>query len=299
MNSKVLIEAYKLGLFEEVWKLLEVHRASNGRCYEPGHQGPVPCGSSGKGPQASSKGGKKGGGKDDKGKGGKDKHDKGNGGKGGKGGKGSGNSTSKPGIIAPGKKSESHEDRMSRHLNAVDAGIKNSAGLSKNQKKATRAAASEVLHRMTPEALERMDKNTKGYVYYATMEAVTQAYKEASDKDDDVLGFYDPDTHLVHVDHAHTDYHGLSFQHAHEMSHALDGPDRKKRFSEDPDWKEIWQAEMGEGQLGDNAKSSSDEGWADFGGTLYGKPTHYPVITTQFPKCLEYWRSKNLWAKKK
>jgi hypothetical protein len=80
---------------------------------------------------------------------------------------------------------------------------------------------------------------------------------------------------------------------AHELSHAVDGPDYA--LSNSKEWKAAHSQEMSKGQLTAYAGTNPQEGWAEFGRLLItSSKADRASLKSEFPKSYEVWRKRGL-----
>ncbi len=94
---------------------------------------------------------------------------------------------------------------------------------------------------------------------------------------------------------------------AHELTHAIDGP--KKELSNHDDWKTAFKEELDQesvtgakmignkknGRLSWYARTSPEEGFAEFGRLVYGTNTDRGLIEKHFPRCARFFKERGLW----
>jgi hypothetical protein len=118
-------------------------------------------------------------------------------------------------------------------------------------------------------------------------------------------GFYSPDEHSVHLDGKMggdlagkrplkaEDVAGI---HAHELTHAIDGPNFE--LSRSDGWRQAFAQEI---QPGDNltayARTMLQEGFAEFGRVLYTRPDLRGELEKDFPLCAQFFKTHGLWPK--
>jgi hypothetical protein len=155
--------------------------------------------------------------------------------------------------------------------------------------------AKSVVGKMTPEAVRRFHANLKGFQWYPTHGALTEAYKAkypgVSIKG--VLkGAFDPDG-VIHLDGGGELFGRpatLSEFYAHEMTHDIDGTDHE--ISRSAAWIRVWEAEKG--FLNKNGQSKSSEGFAEFGEMLLGGIVTRKQMREVMPKSLKVWEAHGL-----
>jgi hypothetical protein len=78
---------------------------------------------------------------------------------------------------------------------------------------------------------------------------------------------------------------------AHELGHAIDGPDAQA--SRSPQWQKAWEAEIKQGKLSKYATTDPSEGWAEFARAVY---TEDPKeVEKQFPQCAAIFKAAKIW----
>lgn len=93
------------------------------------------------------------------------------------------------------------------------------------------------------------------------------------------------------------DYRGIpaSEVHAHEFTHAIDGP--SKKFSASPEWKNAWHAEIMNKQanhLSDYARDNPSDGFAEFGRLVYGQGANRKTLREKWPAATRFWEKNGL-----
>ncbi len=79
---------------------------------------------------------------------------------------------------------------------------------------------------------------------------------------------------------------------AHEMSHAIDGPNHE--LSNAADWQDAFAREIAGKQLNSYAASMSSEGWAEFGRLVYSGEHDAAAVQKRFPRCYAVWAKHGL-----
>lgn len=82
---------------------------------------------------------------------------------------------------------------------------------------------------------------------------------------------------------------------AHELGHAIDGPDREHSGSKE--WKQCWQQEIAtkEERLTDYAATRPEEGFAEMARAVYGGGMDQEEIRSKLPACSKYFEDNGLW----
>lgn len=197
------------------------------------------------------------------------------------------------------------------HAAKIAASLRGNDSLDDGQRKAYFRAATNVLQRMSPKALDRFTAGLPGGIVFA---ASTGAVKEAIaglgrisqdrlDAAGEIAGAYtaghDNKRQLI-LDGDRKQTAGLSSNdartaeaiYAHEMSHAIDGPDHE--VSKSAEWQAAFQAELAGKQLTRYAATKPSEGFAEFGRAVLSGNVDHAVLEKHFPKCLAVWRGRGL-----
>ncbi len=82
---------------------------------------------------------------------------------------------------------------------------------------------------------------------------------------------------------------------AHELTHAIDGPD--SAHSNSSDWQAAHNNDIAGGQLTNYGAANHSEGFAEFGRLLYGTDIPLDHVEKSFPKASAYFKSNNLWPR--
>ena len=226
-----------------------------------------------------------------------------------------------------------HQKRLASER--LDIGLANAVfndQITKEQAAKYNAAYNDVFDRMTPEALERVHKNTKGAEFFGNFwNLMKSIYGETTGKkliDDGVMvggAWSHPEGHgegSLTLDGGgdtgqETDQITAEL-YAHEFGHALDadpgsttssvafgGLDYKSsKLSDTDEWKTAWEKEINadidlrrdifaEAPLSRYATDSASEGFAEFARLVY-QPHDSDEAKKKFPKCWAFWKSKGL-----
>lgn len=211
---KALIEAYKAGVFEQVWKLLEGSYFKDCPRDEKGH-----CKASGKAKDSGSSKGREHG----RGKGKKPPPHV---------------PISMPPSTEPprGGQSEQHIHNLVHAFNMVDTDLKDDvrAGrLSQPAAADNRLHLGMVLWNMPAKALQMMNDKLAAWRWYSSTQEINQQYEGR--RGEYTPAFYRPSTREIHVaDNEMREY-------AEEIAHAIDGPD--KDISSTVEFHQAWRRE--------------------------------------------------------
>lgn len=183
----------------------------------------------------------------------------------------------KSGAAAPFTPPTEHHAKINA---AITQGLK-AAGLHPDQAKSYQQDAQSVISRMTPQAAAHVAASLKTVRFHSSVDSLDAAVQAKYPKLAEELrnsgdngkigGLFDQTTGEMYVDGPMIFSDGASggdLVHAHEMGHAIDG--RDFRFSNDPEWKKAWQAEIANGELGDYGAKNPREGWAEICRLAYG-----------------------------
>lgn len=191
-------------------------------------------------------------------------------------------------------------------MGRIVGSLRAAKGLSSEQRVSYFHASQAVLGRMPEKALKRFAANTtEDAVFYpsnrAIAEGLVSVYPSAQDKllaDGFVVGGAYAGGRL----HLDGDYEGQSGDkneaktavdlYAHEMSHAVDGPDHA--LSNSSEWHSAFKAELAGGKLTAYAASKPSEGWAEFGRALLSGRFDPARVKSAFPTCYAVWQSHGL-----
>ena len=205
----------------------------------------------------------------------------------------------------------------SRTLRSLHQNIRNSLSTAANLQPEHRTryhqAMTDVLGRMPRLAIARIHHHTKkgGFFFHPTTAhvhmALAQEYPELFGNWQDpkgygktiVAGAYDKRQRRLYLDGGtflDNEQKDTSHVYAHELGHAIDGP--QNRHSLSARWQRIWKEEMKGGQLTKYAATMPSEGFAEFSRLLYGNNS-LPIeeIQSRFPKAFKYWKDHQLWER--
>jgi hypothetical protein len=93
--------------------------------------------------------------------------------------------------------------------------------------------------------------------------------------------------------------HFVRHLYAHEMGHAIDGPDME--LSGHVDWRKAWKREIvqtedgGSPRLTAYARELPEEGFAEFCRVLYSGDVNLERVAEYFPGCSQFFQSRGLW----
>jgi hypothetical protein len=193
----------------------------------------------------------------------------------------------------------------------VSAHIEAQKHLHPAQRKAYSEAMERVFRAMPHEAIVATLGNVKQINFHNDAEAVTNAYRARGNtvpKGYQIQGYYSrreksltldgytaqTDTNPELGDAHKTNIHGT---YAHELMHAIDGNDFQHSGTEE--WKAAWTEEVvaaGRGiRLSGYARTSTAEGFAEFGRLVYGSDAPRELIEKRFPKCVAFFKRAKLW----
>lgn len=191
------------------------------------------------------------------------------------------------------------------------------AGLSDEQRQSYGAAFDRVFGRMTDQALKHVAEGAAKVSFYAngldlSKDVAQRSEKARAARSKGLLvgGAYRPSEKRLFLDGPNTNpdmnpgikagadknTHGA---YAHELTHAIDGPDKK--FSGSQEWFSAWGDEVahpvsrGEVTLTRYAASSASEGFAEFGRLLYGSDADPAEVRKRFPRCAAFFERNGLW----
>jgi len=197
-----------------------------------------------------------------------------------------------------------------------------SPGLSDEQRATYGAAATRVLGRMPPKALDRLHAHVSTMTFHPTNEAVGEAllasyggsaagsaFAERVRKmiADGMApaGAYSTQTGAVHADGGFPAGSGgwmvskslpeatPAHIYAHEWGHAIDGPTFE--LSASPAWQEACAAEFKNGRLTEYASFKPSEAWAEFARAVYAADVPLDRVEAAFPKASAVWKEAGLW----
>lgn len=192
-------------------------------------------------------------------------------------------------------------------LRKVVADLSAAKGLSAEQKTAYFDHAQEILGKLTPKALERFSANTDGVSYCPDLATVKETVQQAlPDQAGALEGLeiagcylsYNTTGRLVldgHPGEATAAVMGTESAlavHAHEYTHAIDGP--KFELSKSPGWGDAWKQEIKAGKLSKYATTDPTEGFAEFGRLLLGGEHDLEEVKYRYPKCYYFWHKQGL-----
>ncbi len=219
----------------------------------------------------------------------------------------------KPGPCPEGEKPEapkpgaSPANKPSKIAGALSNAVDKTEGLTPEQKQTYKASIANVTNAMPEEAIKRLSQNTKKVRFHATTEALTnkivsespevKAKMEANEKKTGkkmgLKGAYNREHQQLDLNGA-TKFEGKDIStehfHAHEMAHAIDGPQHE--ISNSPEWQQAWKEEIQPGQLSKYAATTPAEGFAEFGRLNYAAKDS--AIQSKYPKSYAVWKSKGL-----
>ncbi len=191
--------------------------------------------------------------------------------------------------------------------------LKGAANLTPEQRAHHAASIDTVVKRMPRGALDRMAKHVDGVVWHADVRELTEnlgkvsrKVRESAARGGVVKGFYATTDKELWLDGNvkrktgddiwNKDRENAHETYAHEMAHAVDGPDFEHSHGEE--WMAAWREEIGDvkpaptekPKLSRYATSAPHEGWAEFGRLVYGTNTDHAKIAAKFPKCAAIWK---------
>jgi hypothetical protein len=174
------------------------------------------------------------------------------------------------------------------------------AKLSDEKRTEYRKAIYAVLDRLTVKALGRINRAVKEYRFYASFRGLAQAlrrkYPELRTRSGAMLkGAFDRDG-TIHLDGGRRLFGraaSLEEFYAHELSHAIDGPEHE--ISASVAWQEAWRIEIQDGgYLGAGSMRSPREGFSEFGALLLGSGIPQRAIRQVLPRSLQVWKDWGL-----
>lgn len=190
---------------------------------------------------------------------------------------------------------EKLHDHLQKHKNLTD-----------KQKKAYSKALNDVLNRIHPEALKRVVKNTKRADFFPNADDLKEAMiapypNSARFEGKKIAGCYDMNRETLLLDgeaevpsleKGYT-VHAPQHSYAHELGHAIDGPNRD--ISESKEWKKAWKEELSGGILTESAASKPMDGFAEFCRLVYAGTTSRDDIKKRFPKSVAVFEVRGIW----
>lgn len=154
----------------------------------------------------------------------------------------------------------------------------------------------KVTERLPPKVIKRLLKHVHKAHAVATVEEATAAWQEGGgEKGRSVVGFYDPSSGLVLSDGIHSaiaDTDSARHVWAHELGHAIDGPEFE--LSSSAEWHAAFQAEIADKQLSNYAATEPVEGFAEFCRAVYGSDVEHAEIARHFPQCTKFFKRRGL-----
>lgn len=263
--AEVLIEAYCAGCFDSVWKVLveAKHKADNGRCYEKGHVGPVPCGGAKPAKMTD-----------------KPRRPKGR--------------TSPPQPSPTAEPHGGHDEQHERLVNAVNEramqGMRSSA-LSTGTRNEVKAVIEGAVRSLTPNALRRVHDNATEFHFYEDHETFLRHYREAYPNETDRPFGYYHDGH-VHVDGGDTGERLVAY--VHECMHAMNGPNNNL-LSDKETWIMAHHKEIRlHRTLTPTAQQDREEGLVTFATYVYTGMLSQTKAKRQFPRCYGFLKTRGL-----
>ncbi len=201
--------------------------------------------------------------------------------------------------------------------------IDKSGHLKDEEKQALSRAVERVTSRMPATAATRARQHTNSVEFHSSIDSISgsraksstkaaQAFKEGYR----VAGYYQKSNRKLALDGtaqmqeyheqfgqlAEANIHGV---YAHEISHAIDGPDHELSFDEG--WRNAFEDEImpketadawgnkADFPLSEYATTMTYEGFAEFGRLVYGTDHNLQEIEQAFPKASAFWKSKGIW----
>ena len=167
-------------------------------------------------------------------------------------------------------------------------------------------AAQDTLKQFNPKALEKFQRNTKGYEFHPDFKQLTQAIfkdhpavEQKLGKNGTVGGAYDRSTMKLRLDGGglaltgskeESDIHDL---YSHEFTHAIDGPHHE--VSGTREWEDAFNSEIKDRQISVYATTKLSEGLAEFGRLVFSGKVKREEIEKRFPKCVGVWKKHGIW----
>ena len=200
-----------------------------------------------------------------------------------------------------GGKKPSRAKKLQKAQALLAAALRQHRHLRSRTKERFLKVAASLLDRFSEAALDRFGQHVKEYCFYASFDELTAGVKERFPglrvKPGSLIkGMFDR-AGTLHLDDAGSLFGQpvrLEEFYAHEMTHALDGPEHE--ISESPAWKKAWKAEMvKKGLLGANAATKPWEGLADFGRLVFASGLEKEQVRELLPRCTKVWEDLGLW----
>ncbi len=202
------------------------------------------------------------------------------------------------------KEKTEHFGRLTSLSNTFKASLDRLTNVSREQREHYHKQATRVLRNLTPNALKRVQANTKGVSFYKDRVDLTDFFvkdypsmAEIRSQGGTVNGIYDAGNQTLHLDGASTTYGdklnptGDDQTHhiyAHEMTHAIDGP--KFEISHTDEWHKAWEKEIkASEEISKYAATNPQEGLAEFGRLVLASSHDAAKIRQDFPLCAAVW----------
>ena len=200
--------------------------------------------------------------------------------------------------------------------NLARAGLEASS-VPRDQHEAYHAAIHEVAKRIPAAGHERITRHLKAITVHPSTATMTdhlagqhRGVGEIASKGGHVRGLYDPTSGTIHGNgpierSEHQDVLGkkrtnTGEAYAHELMHAIDGPDFE--LSAHPDWKYAHKHEIAKrgatAPLSHYARQDEKEGLAEFGRLIYGTDMPLDEVEQRFPKASAYIKGRGLWPER-
>lgn len=168
-------------------------------------------------------------------------------------------------------------------------------------------ASVQDLHDSETEKASQRSWLVRGFEWLAGLDKLRDALFDLSKVEAEVkqraAGSYHRGTKTMDLDGPPSHFVGLgksefmtgTHVHAHELGHAIDGPNHELSLSDA--WKAAYAAEIDlpDSPLTDYAKTEPEEGFAEFSRLLYGGGFRDDEILGAFPRCAQFFKDRGLW----
>lgn len=194
--------------------------------------------------------------------------------------------------------------------NLMYASLKQNQSVGTVQKARYQEAMDNVLRAMPEHASKRVSENLKSLETFSSPQELTASFA-ARHKSDAALqekvangwvanGLYTPKKGKMRLDgdgRIRKDAFGeerknIHEVYAHELTHAIDGPD--EAYSRSQEWLMAWDREMVGGRFSAYAAKNPQEGFAEFGRVLYAGVADEETLTQFFPQTTAFFRKYGL-----
>jgi hypothetical protein len=175
------------------------------------------------------------------------------------------------------------------------------SGVSSENKTRFKEAITTVVSNMPEKAVGLLKANTERVRFYdsgteLTRELLRERPEYASRLSSPtavIQGYYSGNSKGLNLNGPHRESWRIQGLYAHEMTHAIDGPDRT--FSSTLSWEKAWRREIRGGGLSSYAGIKSVEGFAEFGRAVYAGDVPRATLEIQFPRATRFWKENGLW----